>query len=282
MDEEQKQTTQSQKATDELEGVTTESMKDVKLPEIIKVGEEDVSTQTLIDTYVNKHKWSKATTERDQELAGQRKKLDEQQKQIDQRETALRSYEMGTYQQRTQLSSSESKNSQPVTNLDEFDDPAMKTIYQELQDMKQTQSQWQENYQREQFALKTQSEHQRLQSQYSDYDPVQIEHLIIQGRNIYEDAYKAEKLTKIKTGDKESIRSIIPEDLIKEIRLEERKRVIDDVKDREKKLKALAKGTPQPGKVALPAAPKTKAKSYLEVKENILSELSEEGKSLTT
>ena len=279
---EEQETTSPQggsQSQDELEGLTTESIEGVQLPETVKVGEEDVSTQTLIDTYVNKHKWSKAATERDQELSESRKRLEENQRQIEQRETDLRSWEMGMYQQRTQPSLLEPTNGQPAINLEEFDDPAIKTIYQELQGMKQTQSQWQENYQREQFALKTQAEHQRLQSQYSDYNPIQIERSIIQGRNMYEDAYKAEKYNNIKMGDKESIRGIIPEDLLKEIQVEERKRVIDDLRNREQKRKAIA--TPQPSKTALPVIPKGRAKNYLEVKEDILSGLSEEGTSLT-
>jgi hypothetical protein len=78
----------------------------------------------------------------------------------------------------------------------EFEDltPTEKLILKNQYEQSQAWRTFQAENEKKEFWQQTQSAHQQLKSQYSDYDGSTVERAIIQGRNQFEDVHLAETL----------------------------------------------------------------------------------------
>ncbi|MFX0209380.1 MAG: hypothetical protein ACFFDT_25575, partial [Candidatus Hodarchaeota archaeon] len=164
---------------------------------------------------------------------------------------------------------------------EEFEDLSLaeQRILRNQYDQQKQWQEWQEENKREKFFNQTQAEHQRLKGIYTDYNEREIERTIMQGRNQFEDAYLSDKQRRIMQGDPETIKSLIPESLMTEIRKEVRTQLIEEARKKEEMRKKLS--TVAPDKPGLPKLPQKPAQSWHDVDERVLQRIKEEGISLT-
>jgi len=265
--------------TEELELFETEEDVQPEELEMIAIDDQEVPLADVMEAYKNKNEWQKSNTQKAQEIAAERQRLEEERKLYEQREADLRSFEQRMYQQATPPQQEQPLSMmQPNIDLEDLD-PATRAIYEQVANLNNQFQKTNEEREKEKFIQQTQSEHQRLKSQYSDYDPVNIERSLIQGRNQFEDAYLAEKYKAIQGNNKDAIKQMIPQDLMDEIRSQHRKEFIEEARKKQLNRKNLA--TPQPGKTALSKLPPKEAKSWTDVRSNARNYISENNLSLT-
>ena len=181
--------------------------------------------------------------------------------------------------QQQQLQPPESKNPLEDLGIDLEDvDPATKVILDRFQQQEQRFNEWQQQLEEQQFITQSKMQHEKLKSTFPDYDPNIVEQAILKGRAPFEDTYKALKYDAIMKGDSNSIKSIIPNEVIEEIKRETRKQLIEDLRKREKKLKGVTSSTPT-GQ-SLPKMPEKAPDNYTEAKKDVMNMIAEEGISL--
>ena len=249
--------------------------------EVIRVGEEEVPYDDVIKAYQNKSEWQKSNTQRAQEIAEDKRRLEEQQRQIEQREVDLRAWEQGMYQGRTQAQPQEQpQNADFNLTPEELED--MTAYERKMYNFQKTQAerfnQWQKDQEQREFANQMQSRHEKLKSQYNDYDPTQIERSLIQGREPFEDAYLAEKYKAITQGNRDALMGLIPEDIKTQLKTEAKQELIADWKKKQQQRKNVS--TTKPSAQGLAKVPGETPKNYYEANDSALKALHDEGLSL--
>ena len=134
---------------------------------------------------------------------------------------------------------------------------------------------------KKEFYQQTQSEHGRLKNIYDNYNGSEIERAIIKGRNQFEDVHLAETYKRVLNGDADTIKSMIPENVIADIEKAARTKLIEDLRKKDQARRKLA--TPSPDKGGLGKIPDNKpisSKSYRDIRSDALNALREENVSL--
>ncbi|PIZ12970.1 MAG: hypothetical protein COY53_07245 [Elusimicrobia bacterium CG_4_10_14_0_8_um_filter_37_32] len=240
--------------------------------ETIQIGDAEVPYREVIEAYTNKSNWQKSNTQKAQELAEERRRLEETEQRLLQQEQGLRNYPINQQQTRT-------PNEQGLSEEDLNDlDPATRTIIQKVSTMEQRVNQWQEDLERSKFEQQLQVEHNRLKSKYADYNGDQVVQSVIKGRDKLEDAYLSDKYKQILSSP-ENLKSLIPPEMIETIRKEERKKLIEEVQRKQKM--RLDASLPQPSKTALSEFQQKEPKDKWDFNKQLLNELKEKGISLT-
>jgi len=250
--------------------------------ETVLIDDQEVEWDSVVNAYKdmqNNEKWQATNTQKAQEIAADRERLEAERQHIEQlRRDAELLLQQPQYRQQTQP---EQQDKYFGLTQEDYEDltPFEQTILKEQHAQKMAWKTFQEENEKKEFYNQTQAEHSRLKSLYPDYDGSLVERSIIEGRNQFEDAYLAEAYKKIKNGDPTSIKSMIPDSVMEEIRKEERNKVIEEVKKKEQMKSKLSTVSPdKPGLSKLPSKP---AKNYNEVQENVLRRIHEQGISLT-
>ncbi len=259
-----------------------ETIPEIADDEVIKIGDEEVPLKEAIDAYKNKNNWQQSNTQEAQRIAKEKKRLEEEQRHIEEEkariEMLVQQQQLTPQQQQSQPP--ESKNPLEDLGIDPEDvDPATKAILDRLQKQEQRFNEWQQQLEEQQFITQSKMQHEKLKGTFADYNPNIVEQAILKGRDPFEDTYKALKYDAITKGDANSIKSIIPKEIIEEIKRETRKQLIEDLRKREKKVKGIASSTPT-GQ-SLSKMPSKAPSNYIEAKMDVMNMLAEEGISLT-
>ena len=242
--------------------------------------------EKIWDNYQNDSKWQSTNTQKAQEIATEKARLEQDKQHVEQLRRDAELLLNRSYQPQNNVQTQQSAEQQDKyfgLSKEEFEDltPTEAMLLKNLHETKQGFKSFQEESEKKEFWQQTQSAHQQLKSQYADYDGSTVERAIIQGRNQFEDVHCAEAFKRIKQGDANTIRSLIPEAVLNEIKQETRKQLIDDIRKKDQARKKLA--TPQPEKGGLgkiPDATPVSKKSYRDIRSDVLNTLNEEKISL--
>lgn len=218
------------------------------IEEVIKIGENEIplnELEKIYSDYSNDNKWKAANDKRSAEIK-------EKERQLQERETDLRAYEQSQYQKR-ETPKMEPPSIQGLSQEELEDlDPATKAIYDRMNSMSQQFESWQQRSEQDRFKNELETHHSKLKSMYEDYDPLQIERSYIQGRDQMEDIYLSDKYRTLKSNP-DAIKKQIPENLLIEIRKEERAKLITDMKKRQQMRDKVS--LPKPDKTTLGKLP---------------------------
>ena len=238
--------------------------------------------EKIYKDYSNDENWKATNTQKAQEIAQEKQRLEEEKNYIEQlRRDAELLLQQKNYQQ-PQQTQTENDPYYGVSQ-DEWEDmtPTEQRLVRNQYEQKQSWDSWLKQNEQKEFWNQTQSEHQKLKSLYPDYDGSNIERAIIQGRNQFEDVHLAETFKRIKNGDPETIRSMIPENVLSDIKKQARDELIQDLRKKEAQRRKIA--SPQPEKGGLGKIPDSKPinqKSYRDIRSDVLNTLKDENISL--
>lgn len=249
--------------------------------EKVLIDDQEVPYDEVINAYKNKGEWQKSNTQKAQEIAEERRRLDSIKSEIEQREQNLRAWEQGMYQGRGQTQLNEQPPQQFNLSQEELDlmTPYERKIYEYTKAQDERWQQWQQEQQKKEFTRELEARHSKIKSQHPDYDPVSIERSFIQGREPFEDAFFADKYKAITKGDKNALLSLVPDDIKSQWKEEAKKEVIEDLRKKQQQRQNL--GTAKPDKGGLIKQPSQKAKNYFDATQSALRSLQEEGVKLT-
>jgi len=269
--------------TDELDDLDSQLLEDEE-EATIEIGGQAVKMSDLekvYNDYSNDNNWQKTNTQKAQEIAAERQRLDEERQQFEQlrhdTELLLRQnqYQTPKMEQRDDpyygMSQEEWEDSTPNEQ---------RIIKNQYEQQKSWDNFLKQNEQKE-FYNQTQSEHSRLKNIYSDYNSQFIERSILERSNNFlpqfEDIYLAETYKKILKGDPDAIKSMIPDTIKNEIQQNARKQLIEDLRKKDQQRKNLA--TVSPEKTALGKIPDSKPigkQSYRDIRGDVLRTMNEE------
>lgn len=287
---EEEQVATSQEPTNELDEIdlslveseTPAEQTEEPIEEVIKIGDEEVpinKLQEVYKNYANDNKWKAANDKRSSEVKEQERRLQELEQRLNERESDLRAYEQGLYQ------SKESPKTNPINfkglsdeELEELD-PATRAIYENLNSVSQQMQSWESRLESERFKSQLEAHHSSLKSKYGDYDPLQIERSYIRGRDQMEDIYLSDKYRALLSNPTE-MRKHISEDVINEIKKEERAKLIQDIKKRQEMRHKVS--IPKPDKTSLGKLPESPIKNSTDLMNSAKQYLSENDLSLIT
>jgi len=264
------ETTPEEEATIEIKG------QPVKLSDVEKIW----------DNYQNDSKWQSTNTQKAQEIAAEKARLEQDKQHVEQLRRDAELLLNRSYQPQTNVQTQQSAEQQDKyfgLSAEEFEDltPTEKLLIKNQYEQNQSWKNFQAENEKREFWQQTQAAHQQLKSLYPDYDGSFTERAIIQGRNQFEDVYLAETFKRIKQGDPNTIKRLIPESVLNEIKQETRKQLIEDIRKKDQARKKLA--TPQPEKGGLGKIPDSTPvgkKTYRDIRSDVLSTLNEEKISL--
>lgn len=275
---------------DEATNETTETTVEETLEtepekEVVLIDDQEVSWSDVVDAWKNKNEWQATNTQHSQANKAEFERINQEKQYVEQLRKDAELLLNRTYQPQTPNQTQQAVEQQDEyfgLNKEEFEDltPTEKMLLKNLHETKQGFRSFQEENARKEFYNQTQAEHQRLKSLYPDYDGSLVERTIIQGRNQFEDAYMSDAFRKLKSGDPNAIKSMIPPAVMEEIKKEVRNQVIEEARKKEQMKTKLSTVAPdKPGLSQLPAQP---AKNYNDVQKNVLRIIKEKGLSLTT
>lgn len=242
--------------------------------------------EAIWDNYQNDSKWQTTNTQKAQEIAAEKARLEQEKQQVEQLRRDAELLLNRSYQPQTNIQTQQSVEQQDKyfgLSADEFEDltPTEKLILKNQYEQSQAWRTFQAENEKKEFWQQTQAEHNRLKGLYPEYDGSTIERAIIQGRNQFEDVHLAETLKRIKQGDPNTIKSLIPEAVLNDIRMETRKQLIEELRRKDQARKKLA--TPQPEKGGLGKIPDSTPvgkKTYRDIRNDVLQTLNDEKISL--
>lgn len=287
--EEEKVATQPE-STNELDGIDlslVESETQVEtteepVEEVIKIGDEEVpinKLQEVYKNYANDNKWKTANDKRSAEVKEQERRLQELEQRLNDREADLKAYEQGLYQSKeppkTNPTNFKGLSDEELNDLD----PATRAIYDKLNSVTQQMQSWESRLESERFKSQLEAHHASLKSKYGDYDPLQIERSYIRGRDQMEDIYLSDKYRSLLSNPTE-MRKHISEDVINEIKKEERAKLIQDIKKRQE-MRSKA-SLPKPDKTSLGKLPENPIKNSADLVKSAQQYLTENDMSLVT
>ena len=246
--------------------------------EFIEVDGEKIPLKDAILAFKNKNEWQKSNTQKAQEIAEEKRRLEEEQRQIEEERQRINLLMQQQPQQPAQPEQPNTSLKELGIDLEDVDDPALRVVLEKLQSQEQKFNQWQQQMEEQRFLEQSQRQHEKLKQTFPDYNPDMVEQAILKGRDPFEDTYKALKYDAIIKGDPEQLKSMIPKQVIDEIKKDARKQLIEDLRKREKKLKSVS--TTTPAGQALPRMPEHKPEDYNEAKQDVLKAIAEEGISL--
>jgi len=239
------------------------------IPEFV-LGEETVPLDEIekaYKAYKDNQYADKVYTQRNQALADDRRQLEA-------REETLRQREASPQQTPAQQ--------QPSTDIPEeiADDPALAMIYKELQSVKQENQNLKQGVDDQQTDRYKQDLHRAVQSKNGDYDSVAIERHVMDSPdyNPFEDAYLANQMRALTTGDSSKIMDLVPDSVKKDLIKEGRDGAFADIR-KKAKLRDQA-STPTPTRGAVITTPKDGPKNYKEAKTQSLDDMKTRGLSL--
>jgi hypothetical protein len=256
--------------------------------EVVLIDDQEVPWDSVVKAYQdmqNNQNWQASNTQKAQEIAAEKQRLEADKQYVEQLRKDAELLLNRTYQPQTPYQTQQAVEQQDEyfgLNKEEFEDltTTEKMLLKSQFETNQSLKKFQEENARKEFYTQTQMEHQRLKSLYPDYDGLLIERTIIQGRNQFEDAYLADAYKKLKSGDANAIKSMIPATVMDEIKKEVRNQVIEEARKKEQMKSKLSTVSPdKPGLSKLPTQP---AKNYNDVQKNVMQILKEKGLSLTT
>jgi len=269
--------------TQELETPETQE-EETEEKETVFIDDQEVEWDSVVKAYKdmqNNENWQATNTQKAQEIAAEKQRLEEERQKYEQlrRDTELL-LQRQNYQQPPQEQQQDKFYGLSQEDFEELT-PFEQTVLKKQYEQEKAWKSWQEENQRKEFYNQTQAEHSRLKSLYQDYDPGTIERSIIQGRESqFEDVYLAESYKRLKNGDPNAIKGMIPQSVMDEIKKEVRNQVLEEVKKKEQMKSKLS--TVSPEKPGLPKLPLQPAKNYHDVQENVIRRLREQGISLTS
>lgn len=262
---------------------TPETQEEEEEKETVLIDDQEVEWDSVVKAYKdmqNNDAWQASNTQKAQEIAAEKQRLEDEKRTIEQ---LRRDAELLLQRQNYQQPQQEQLNDQFYgLSQEDFEDltPFEQTMIKKQYEQEKAWKSWQEENQRKEFYNQTQTEHSRLKSLYQDYDSRSIEESIIRGRESqFEDVYLAEAYKRLKNGDPNAIKGMIPQSVMEEIKKEVRNQVLEEVKKKEQMKTKLSTTAPdKPGLTKLPSPP---AKTYNEVQDRVLQKIREQGLSLT-
>jgi len=261
-----------------------ETQEEEEAKETVLIDDQEVELDLVAKAYKdmqNNDSWQATNTQKAQEIAEKERRLEEDRQQVEQLRHDIELLAQRNYQQPQEKEQLEGDKYFGLKQEDyEELTPFEQTVLKKQYEQEKAWENWQTENEKKEFFNQTQSEHSRLKGLYPDYDPSFAERAVIDGRNQFEDVHLAESFKKLKNGDANAIKSMIPENVMEEIKKEVRTQVLEEARKKEQMKSKLSSVSPdKPGLTKLPAQP---AKNYYDVQKNALKRLREQGISLTT
>jgi len=238
------------------------------------------------DNYQNDSKWQTTNTQKAQEIAAEKARLEQERQTVEQLRRDAELLLNRSYQPQTSVQTQQAAEQQDKyfgLSQEEFEEltPTERLLIKNQYEQNQAWKNFQEENAKREFWQQTQATHQQLKGLYSDYDSSAIERAIIQGRNQFEDVHLAETFKRIKQGDPNVIKSLIPETVMNEIKKEARQQLIEDLRKKDQARKKLATPAPEKGGLGkIPDATPINKKTYGDIRSDVLNTLREEKISL--